>query len=100
LPTRLLKAGLQAICSAAVFLFILCLFFNNFCQTNYLKIYQSDLHKICGVGRNMAVDDQSDISCQRMLPGQPTVVGFIHRNAYYMYVCGVVHRTDFLDRGG
>ena len=31
-------------------------------QTHYLKVYRTDLHQICTIGRTMAVDTQSEIS--------------------------------------
>jgi len=37
-------------------MFFLCFFFTDLCQTNYLKIYQTDVHQICIFGRTMAVD--------------------------------------------
>ena len=70
------------------------------CQTSYLKVYQTDLRQICRFGRTMAVDDQSEISFlipQGTLPWQPVFVAFIHRNTYWMYFCGVIHRTGSLD---
>ena len=33
------------------------LYFSDFCQTNYLNIYWTDLHEICRIGRTLAVDD-------------------------------------------
>jgi len=45
LPTWLLAEG---------GLYVLLLFFNDFCHT--------DLHQICRVGRNMAVDERSEVS--------------------------------------
>ena len=36
--------------------------FNDSCQTDYLKIYQTDLHYICTVCRTTAADDKSEIS--------------------------------------
>ena len=36
--------------------------FNDFRQTNYLNIYQTDLHQICRVGRTMAVDERPEVS--------------------------------------
>ena len=41
----LLKAGLWAI--YVLLLFLVYFLFNNSCQTNYLKIYQTDLLQIC-----------------------------------------------------
>jgi len=70
------------------------------CQTSYLKVYETDLLQICRFGRTMAVDDQSEISFlipQGTLPWQPVFVAFIHRTTYWMYFCGVVHRTGSLD---
>ena len=48
-----LKAGL---CSACVLLF------NDFCRYNYLKIYRTNLHQVCRVGRTVAVDERSEVS--------------------------------------
>jgi len=31
------------------------LFFDDLCQTNYINIYQTDLHRICRDGKTMAV---------------------------------------------
>jgi len=64
------------------------LFFDNSCQTNYLKIFYTDLCQIFSVGwLAMAVDDQYEISFlvpKGMLPSwQPSFVG-------------VMNRTDFL----
>jgi len=39
-----------------------CCCFNDFCQTNCLNIYRSDLHQICRLGRNIAVDERSEVS--------------------------------------
>ena len=42
-----------------VLLFVI---FSDFCQTNYLKIYQTDLRQIFRFGRTVAVDDQPETS--------------------------------------
>jgi len=58
------------------------LFFNDFCLTNYLSIYQTNLCLNFTVGRTIAVDDQSEISFtipQGMLPWQPIFVGIDRR---------------------
>jgi len=40
-----------------------CLFiFNDFCQTDYLKIYPTDRRQIFGAAIIVAVNDQSEIS--------------------------------------
>jgi len=69
-------------CSTAGYMFCCCLFFNDFCQTNYLNIYRTDLRQIYRIGRAMAVYDQSESSFfsipQGTLPRQPKFVGFIH----------------------
>ena len=44
------------------FLLYIFIYFNDSCQTNYLKMYRTDLRQIYRVGRNMAADDQSEIS--------------------------------------
>jgi len=31
--------------------------FSDFCQTDYLNIYRTDLHEICRIGGTSAVDD-------------------------------------------
>jgi len=52
--------------------------FNDFCQTDYLKI---DLRQIIRFDRTMAVVDQPEISFsipQGTLPWQPIFVGFIN----------------------
>jgi len=56
------------------YVLLLFLIFNDFCQTNYPKIYRADLRQMFIVGRTMAVDDQSEISFfipPGMLPRQP-----------------------------
>jgi len=42
--------------------FIFILLFNDFCQTNYLNIYWTDLHPVCWVGRTRAVYERSEVS--------------------------------------
>ena len=66
------------------FLFVYLFFFiyNDSRQTNYFKIYQTNLRQIFRVDRTMAVDDQPEISFsvpQRTLPWKTIFVGFIHR---------------------
>jgi len=77
LAARLLRVGLQAICSASVsYLFT---YFKDFCQTNYLNIYGTDFLQMCTIDRTTAVDDQSEIKIstfQATLPRQSNVVGF------------------------
>ena len=45
-----------------LYVLLLFLIFNDSCQTNYLKIYPTDLRQSFRVGRTMAVDDQTEIS--------------------------------------
>jgi len=56
-------------------MFCLCfIYFSDFCQTNYLSIYRTVLHKICRVGRTLAVDERSKVIfsiCQRSLSWHP-----------------------------
>jgi len=71
--------SLSGCCKQLRGLYILLLFlvFNDYCQTNYFKIYRTDLRQIFRVGRTTAVDDQSEISfsiLQRTLPQQPVLV--------------------------
>jgi len=93
-PARLLKAGLPAICSAAVSsVYIL----GDSCQTNYLKIYLTNNRRILRVGRTMAIDGPSEIRFsipEGTLPWQPIFVLFIHRNTKIMSICGFIHRTN------
>ena len=35
--------------------------FSIFCQTNYLSVYQTDLHETCSIGRALAVDERSEV---------------------------------------
>ena len=56
------------------------LIFNDFRQTNYLKICQIDLRQILRVGRSTAVHDQSEISFSvpyGTLPWQPISVSLV-----------------------
>ena len=48
--------------ASRIHVLLLFLLFNDACQTNYLKIYQTDLCQIFGVVRTMAVVNQSEIS--------------------------------------
>ena len=43
---------------------LLFLIFNDSCQTNYLKMYRTDLRQVLKADRTMHVDDQSKISFQ------------------------------------
>ena len=65
-------------CSAFVsYLFIV----NDFCQTNYLNIYATDLHQICRVDRTAAVDERSEVSFfdhSRNVAAATIFVGFIN----------------------
>jgi len=38
------------------------LYFNDFCQTSYLNIYQTDLRQICSICRTVVVDERSEVS--------------------------------------
>jgi len=54
-----------------VFYFI---YFSDFCQTNYLNVYRTDLHEICRIGWTLAVDERSEVIfsiSQGTLPWQP-----------------------------
>jgi len=52
------KAGLCSCYAAVSFLYS----FHDFCQPNYLNIYQTDLHQICRVGRITVVYEQPEVS--------------------------------------
>ena len=72
--------GLYVLLLLLIYLFLFN--FSDSRQTNYLKIYCTDLRQIFRVGRTMTVDGQTEMSFsipQGMLPWQPIFVGFIHR---------------------
>ena len=45
-----------------VLMFCCCFFSNDFCQPNFLNIYQTYVHQICRVDRTMAVDKRREVS--------------------------------------
>jgi len=58
------------VCSAGVFKFTS----NDFCQTNCLNIYQTNIHEICTIGTTWAADERSEVSSmipRGTLPWQP-----------------------------
>jgi len=56
------------------------LIFDDFCETNYLNIYRTDLCQIFEVSRSVAVDDEISFSvAQGTLPWQPIFAGFIDK---------------------
>jgi len=61
---------------------------NDFCHSNCLNIYRSDLRQIFTVVRPMPVDDQSEISL-RSLKDIAMATTF----------CWFIHRTEFLSFG-
>ena len=42
-----------------VLLFLYVRIFSDFCETNYLNIYQPDVHEICRIAETFAVDEQT-----------------------------------------
>ena len=46
------------------------IYFSDFCQTNYLNIYRTDLRKICRIVRTLAVDERSEVIFFRSLEGR------------------------------
>ena len=50
------SAGKEGLDLAVVFYIL-----SDFCQTNYLNIYQTDLHEICRIGRTLVVDERSEV---------------------------------------
>ena len=70
--------------ACGLYFLLLFLFFGNFCQSNYLEIYPTDLRLIFMIGEIMAVDDQSEIIKfsipQGTLPWQPVFLGFCPQN--------------------
>ena len=36
-------------------------FFSDFCQSNHLNIYWTDVHEICRIGRTLATDERSEV---------------------------------------
>jgi len=68
--------------ASAFYLFI----FNAICQTNYLKICQTDRRQCSRVRGTTAVDSRSEIrfSIPRgTLPWQPILFGFIYRTDFH-----------------
>ena len=61
--------------------------FSDFCQTDYLNIYRTDLHEICRIGGTSAVDERSEVTFlipRGTLPWQPVFcVGAILTEAFY-----------------
>jgi len=50
--------------------------FSDFCRTNYLSIYQTDLREICRIGRTLAADDRFEVVFsipQGTLPWRPVL---------------------------
>jgi len=58
-PPVLREAQTWRVYVLLTFSFIL---FNDFCQTNYLNIYRTNLHQLCRHGRTTAVDERSEVS--------------------------------------
>jgi len=61
-----------ALMFCAVLFFIIC--FSDFFRTNYLDIYQTDLHEICRIGRTLSIDELSEVIfsiSEGTLPWQP-----------------------------
>jgi len=57
-PTNSKKVGpKQCRIRRWAYVLLLFLFLSDFCQINYLNINQTDLHRICSVGRTTAVDE-------------------------------------------
>ena len=57
--------------------------FSDFCQTDYLNIYRTDLHEICRIGGTSAVDVTFYIP-RGTLPWQPVFrVGAMLTEAFY-----------------
>jgi len=42
--------------------FIFFKYFSDFCQTNHLNIYWTDLHEICRIGRTLAADKWREVN--------------------------------------
>jgi len=36
-------------------------YFSDFCQSNYLNIYRTDLHEICRIGRTLGANECSQV---------------------------------------
>jgi len=63
-------------------LFLIHLFFDDFRQTSYVKIYWINCRQIFRVGRTVGVDDQAEISFlipQGTLPWRPVLSTELHR---------------------
>jgi len=75
--------------------------YNDSRQTNYFKIYRTNLRQIFRVDRTMAVDDQPEISfpsLKGLCHGKQSLLVLSTENTQYF--CGFIHRTDLLDAGG
>jgi len=87
-----------------LFLIRLFIFFiyNDSRQTNYFKIYRTNLRQIFRVDRTMAVDDQPEISffpsLKGLCHGKQSLLVLSTENTQYF--CGFIHITDLLDAGG
>jgi len=46
-------------------MFYFLIYFSDFCQTNYLNIYWTDLCEIGRIGRTLAVDERSEVIFHR-----------------------------------
>jgi len=69
--------------------FLFSLIFNDFCQTYYLSIYRTYLHRICRDGRTMAVDERREVRFsipQGTLRWQLFFVRCIHRIFLSRYI--------------
>jgi len=76
--------------AAVIRAYVLPLFlFNDSCQTSYLKIYRTECHQACRVGRTMPVDDQSEISFSISQKKRCRCSQF----------CRIIDRTKFLGFG-
>ena len=73
-------------------MFLIYLFFfifNDFCQTNFLNIYLTDLHQIFRVSRTTAVDELSEVSFFRSFKGR------CRGNHFLLVLSASIHRIGF-----
>jgi len=65
------------------------LFVNDFCQTNYLNIYCSNLYPVCWEDRTVAVDNRSKVSfsiSQGTLLWQPILLA---KSTWNLHICSI-----------
>ena len=73
-----------------------CVFVNDFCQTDYLNIYCSNLYPICWEDKTMAVDNRSKVSfsiSQGTLLWQPILLA---KSTWNLHICSI-NNENYVD---